>query len=155
MKGKLNSKLLKYWLFAFLLISGCERIGDDREKITSRISALNEADNKANLAGILACYADTIVFSTPGKSDLRGKAAIEKNYVQLFSANRLDIKIGISSIDIGKSIVTVQGFVTGRRIANDQTTSNIYDQYIMSLSKNKNGDWLITKLNWWPVHNQE
>ena len=155
MRRQLNSRLLKYLLLAFLLISGCGGSGDEREKITSRISALNEADNKADLAGILACYADSIIFSTPGKNDLRGKPAIEKNYVQLFSTNRLDIKIGISTIKIESDSATVWGLVTGKRISNDQTTSSINDQYIMSLSKSNSGDWVITRLVWWPASNQD
>ena len=145
-------KGLKIFLVFTLIFCACQSKNDEADKIAALIRRLNDADNKADIQKILSVYADTIVFIPPGKPAIRGKKDIADNYSSLFADHRLEMTISITTVDVGKNKAIVTGFVTGlRRSLNSQSISSIDDQYVMVLSSGNDGNWLISKLVWWPA----
>ena len=120
----------------------------DRERVKALVDTIIAADNRSDLATLLALYEQDAELMPPGRSPISGKAAIENNYRQLFANSKVHITTTVTEITVGDLWAAVSGSNTGTAFQfKDSSTLHIYDKYMVLLQKRQTG-WMIKRLIW-------
>jgi uncharacterized protein (TIGR02246 family) len=142
-----------------LLLSGCAGRNGAEESAFARearraqatLQALVVADNRADLGGVLACYAPEAVLTPPKGAPIKGRDAIAAHYRGIFTSQRLDVRIEFGETRVVRDAATVSGRTLGKRIPVGKIEPiPVDDDFVAELSLGDDGKWRITALRWKP-----
>lgn len=126
----------------------------DRQRDSLAILAVVEgiiaADNARNLAAVLACYSDSALLLPPNAPSVRGRAAIQPRYEQVFAEFSPAIEGHIDRVTLSDEWAYVRGRNLGRLRARRPGAADrpLHDVYTMLLRKEGAGVWRIAELAW-------
>ncbi len=149
--------ILKLYISLVLIffITGCNSHPKDDNgtgQVNQVIFQLIEADNKGDLRTIIDSYTDSVEFYPLERDMIKGIVQVRKNYEDLFSGNRLNLKTRIIETIITGNKAVVTGINRGTRThLADSVVTQIRDKYTAHLVRNKSGRWKIDMLIWEPL----
>jgi ketosteroid isomerase-like protein len=129
-----------------ILCFGCR--SNDGQLARECIENLIAADNKSDLNGVLDSYDDNAELWPPHGERIIGKAAIRKNYENIFAKGRMELVTLVMDVFVERNYATVTGYNTGRNLYNDGTTKEVNGKYVAILTNDSTGKWRVLKLIW-------
>src|SRR5262245_41614611 len=81
-----------------------DRTDADRAAVTQATTALLNAVNASDLTGVLAAWSDDGVLMPPHRPSVRGRAALERYFRDLFSHSRFTFVFGSSHIEVAGDV---------------------------------------------------
>lgn len=137
------------------LPGGCASLGlrdlDVRlDRVREAARAVIAANNRCDLDGAVACYADDVVWLPPAGPAIEGKAAISERYRAMFETFEPRLAMSIEEVESDGSMAFVRGVITGRLVPRDGRDADIVrEKFLMSLRR-EDGSWRIARLMWSP-----
>lgn len=144
-------------LLLALASGGCAAAGSSPSRADSEHAAertverLITADNAGDLAGVLACYADDVVWLPPDGEVVAGKAAVRPRYERLFASYVPDVALEVTEVRAGDALAFVRGFTRGvLRPKRGGEPTRVNDKFLAVLHRDA-GAWRISHLMWSPA----
>jgi ketosteroid isomerase-like protein len=138
--------------FLLFNIAGCNpnhSSEQDKEMVRQVVLDIISADNRSDIQTVLSLYDSSAILMPSGKDIIRGKAAIMKNYQDLFSSSKLQIVTEIEDISLEQSLAVVTGNNKGTVVSIADSVSKVMNsKYVMILQKKDSQRWLIQQLIW-------
>ena len=142
--------IFRFAFFVSIAFISCNETSDI-QKVNMVIYQLIDADNRSDINSVIQAYSDNIEFHPANKPSLKGISDIRSSYEKLFKENRLEIKTEIKETIVNGNEAIVKGVNTGTiKSIQDSGAKKINDYYVAYLSKESNGTWKITRLQWQP-----
>lgn len=136
---------------ALLFFQCSETPKREADPVNDVIYKLIDADNDANIPAILSAYTDSVEFFPPSGVPIRGIEKARANYERLFIENQLAITTEITNTNVLGDYAFVSGANKGfRKSKTDSKMIPVNDRYVAILVRNKDGNWKIDKLYWYP-----
>jgi uncharacterized protein (TIGR02246 family) len=111
-----------------------------------------DADNARDLHAVLAFYAADAVLMPPNEQPVRGRAAIEPRYSDLFGGYQPELQGKIEDLRVAGDWAFAAGRTRGRmRPVEGGEARLVDDAWVMILAKEATGRWRITRLIWHPI----
>jgi len=128
---------------------GVDRSVADRADVERAVRAIIDADNAADLAAVLDCYTDDVLWIPPEDLPIRGRTAIEPRYRELFAAYQPRMAITIDDLQIEGDWAIARGGTEGELAPHAGGPAVIvHDNYLMLLRREGGGRWRISLLMW-------
>jgi uncharacterized protein (TIGR02246 family) len=125
--------------------------GAEAARVRSVLERLVAADNRSDLDGVVACYAENVLLVPPNGAPISGLAAVREHYRALLERDRLELAIEFGETMLGGVNAVVRGRTHGRRIGRgDGSTTAIDDDFEAALRQGTDREWRIERLSWHP-----
>lgn len=119
------------------------------ERVRNVVHDIIAADNRCDIAAVIAQFTDDAMWLPPNEDPVKGKAAIRKRYEMLFKNYQPDMKVTCDEVVISADWAYVIGNVTGKLTSRtDDRVPTINDAFVMILRRSNNGDWHASRLMW-------
>jgi uncharacterized protein (TIGR02246 family) len=144
------------WLAAatLLLLGACccgpSQGATESAGVREAVERLVAADNRRDLAAVLAGYTEDVVWLPPGEEPLRGKAALRSRYERLFA----DFGVAMEIEVVEARCEGLNGWAWGRvrgtltPVAEGETVR--VDDSFLALARREGGTWRVSQLMWGP-----
>jgi uncharacterized protein (TIGR02246 family) len=140
-----------------LAVGACATAGSsssraDAEQAAERtVERLITADNAADLAGVLACYAGDVLWLPPDGEVIAGKAGVRPRYERLFASYVPDVALEVTEVRASDALAYVRGFTRGvLRPKRGGEPTRVNDKFLAVLHRD-DGAWRISHLMWSPT----
>jgi uncharacterized protein (TIGR02246 family) len=108
-----------------------------------------DADNRRDLASVLAYYASDAVLLPPGEAPVIGRDSIRPRYEALFAGFSPEIQLEIAEACVEAGIGFVRGRNGGRLLPRGPGEVRVLDDaFVMLLRREPDGAWRISHLIW-------
>ena len=108
-----------------------------------------EADNRRDLARVLASYAEDAILMPPGEPPVQGRARIRARYEALFASMTPAIEARIDEACVESGLGFVRGHNGGRLVPRGAGERRALDDgFLMLLRREAAGEWKISHLMW-------
>lgn len=135
---------------AMVLLIGVAVACSELASPADAVRRLVDADNRCDLATVLASYADDAVWHPPEGGEVVGKAALRARYEDRFARFAPDLRVEIIEELSGPAGDVVSGIVTGElECRADGAGKLVDDEFVATLVQGADG-WRVQRLRWWP-----
>ncbi len=137
-------------LFTFIIImipAATFSQSQAEQEVKKCIETLIAADNAGDLVTVLSLYHLHAELWPPNGGPVVGRQAIEKNYRDLFSREKLILRTSLADVFTSDKYAAVSGYNSGEHQYKDGKVKPIDDKYMVILIK-EGGNWKIAKLIW-------
>ncbi len=133
-----------------LLATGCRNTGSHEALspagVLTRVIA---ADNRGDLDGVLACYADDAVLIPPRGSRVAGREAIRTRYEDGFARYRFELRCETSELRVDGAHAWARGETRGVLLSRaGEGDVRVQDAFLAVLQQEPDGRWCIARLAW-------
>ena len=131
--------------------AGAPSSAADVAAVEKAVVRLMDADNAADLATVLDCYARDALLLAPDGATFQGIDAIRSHYVEVFAQLAMKLRATPAETVVAGSWAWQRGEVSGTLVMKDGATQPARDRYLMVLVREDDGRWRVKRLMWQPL----
>lgn len=115
------------------------------------VRGIIEADNAADIDGVLAHYTDDVVWLSSAGRVISGKTAVRARYEQMYGEYSPELSATIDESEVGESLALVRGTTSGQLVPRKGGEAvAVRDRFLCVLRHERSG-WRASHLMWVPI----
>lgn len=122
----------------------------EEERVRASIDFLIAADNRSDLAAVLDGYCRDAELVPPQGEPIRGHAAIQEHYTEIFSTWRPALEAAHAETRIANGLGYDRGRTLGVLVPLAGGESRIVDDVYEAVLREEEGTWRVLRLAWRP-----